>query len=239
VILGFECVCAAGQYQSVKAALVDLDLKNVTVEQGISALFAGTGYKYEIAPGVSGKVVELRLKGIKFEQALSLFTDAAGLTYTISDGVYIISPAANPGQASRTIIQQGTAKYAQKPVKNASVKYPQQTAQAQASQPISPQVAPQAAVPTQQVVVNQHAPVIYSQPSDNPGYYGYPPIYGAGNMGVIGGWGPLVNVGGYPYVARVGLGPVPPPGWVGPDLLRFLRTMNAVTPRMRIYGPGY
>ncbi|MEN6357667.1 MAG: STN domain-containing protein [Armatimonadota bacterium] len=229
-ILGSACVCAAGQ----KAALVDLDLKNVTVEQGISALFAGTGYKYMVEPGVSGKVIELKLKGITFEQALTLFTNAAGLTYTISDGMYIFSPVANPGQATRTIIQQGTAKYAQKPVPSASVKYPQ----AQVSEPASPQTAPQAAMPSQQVIVNQQAPVIYSQPGYNPGYSGYPPTYGAGNFG-FGGYWPLVAFGGFPYVTRFGLGPVPPPGWVSPDSLRFLRNLNAILPGVHIYGPGY
>ncbi|MCE5324319.1 hypothetical protein LLG46_13545 [bacterium] len=236
-------VCASAYAAGQNPALVNLELKNVTVQEGLSALFAGTCYQYTVEPGVSGRVVELKLKGITFEQALTLFTNAAGLTYTISDGIYIIGPSANAGQATRTVIAQGTAK-PKKPTKSTSVKYPQETNQAQQSQPAMTQTAPQTtaqpAPPSQQVVVNQQAPVFYSQPGNNPGYYGYPQIYGTGNFGVIGGCGPLVALGGgYPYVTRFGLGAVPPPGWVNADTLRFLRNLKALLPGLHIYGPGY
>ncbi|MHB9038981.1 MAG: hypothetical protein ACYC64_20270 [Armatimonadota bacterium] len=223
-----------------KSALVNIDLQNVTIEQGVSALFAVSGYKYTIAPGVSGRIVELRLKGITFDQALKAFADAAGFTYAVENGVYVIRPVPASSQSvngSTTIVQQGSAKQPQRSAPPASVPYTQQQP---AQNPPPANVASPA--PQQQVVVNQTAPVYYGQPGGNSGYgYGYPPpYYQAGNLGFLYGWPPVTLGGINPPIMSFGPKFPPPVGWVGPDMLRFLRTQYAITgsPYFNGYLPG-
>ncbi|MCE5314637.1 MAG: STN domain-containing protein [Armatimonadota bacterium] len=241
VILSAIAVAFGAPFRG-KSALVDLDLKNVTVEEGISALFAGSGYKYTIAPGVSGKIVELKLKGITFEEALKAFASAAEFTYTVMDGVYTIKSSQTISRSSTNIVVQGSPRHS---VPAKSVPYPSQQQAVQANQQMAQsaqpaEVASGPAAPSQQVVVNQHAPVFYGQPSYNPGYYGYPPnFYRFGNLGILGGCGGATVLGGFGQ-SILTFGPVPPvPGWVGPDLERFFRTIQVITSRPYFSGYGY
>lgn len=225
-----------------QSALVNIDLKDITIEQGIASLFAKSGYKYTIDPGITGRIVELKLKGITFDQALIAFLQAADLTYELKNNVYHIKPNPQPSKATTTIVAQGSPRAAAQPKSGKAVPYPQQPAeqnqnQQVASLPNTGQVNP----PTQQVNVNQQAPVFYGQPSAYPGYCGYPSnFYRVGNLGILGGGcGTITVFGGYPYVTTFGTGPLPPEGYVSPDQLRFLRTIKAITPGLYVYGPGY
>ncbi|MCL5103286.1 MAG: STN domain-containing protein [Armatimonadetes bacterium] len=204
--------------------LVNLSLKDVSIKSGIDALFAGRGLKYYIQPGVSGKVVELKLTGVTFEQALKAFTDAADLSYTMQDGAYIIGPAKPKAEAAAP--SQNT-----KPTPPAAGQYVPPPVQGLA--PIQPS-------PSTQVVVNQSpAPVYYGHPGGGAGFYGYPypPAYQAGNVGILYGW-PPVQLTGTTSVLNFGLTAPPLPGWVGPDMLRFLRSYYILQPRP-YFTPGY
>ncbi|MCL5103486.1 MAG: STN domain-containing protein [Armatimonadetes bacterium] len=211
-----------------KEAPVNLSLKNVSIKEGIDALFEGRGLKYYIQPGVTGQIVELKLSGVTFEQALRAMVDAADLSYTVQDGSYIIGPgkpkpASSPPEPAPSVqtppAQPGTGQYVPPPVQGLA--------------PIQPG-------PTTQVNVNQApAPVYYGSPGDlGYGYpYGIPQIYQAGNLRFVYGWPPVRIAGGDSSI--LSFGPmIPPPGWVSPDMLRFLRGYYAVNPRP-YFIPGY
>ena len=60
--LGSRCPGRRWRAGSHEIAIVNLELKDTPVTSAIDALFQGTGVKYYIRPGVSGRVVELQLK---------------------------------------------------------------------------------------------------------------------------------------------------------------------------------
>lgn len=212
------------------AVPVNIELCNVTVKEAIDSLFKISGIKYYIEPGVktSGKIAELSLKGITFDQALAALTDAAGITYSIKDGAYLISKT-----GSKALITQRTAPNAGMQYQGAIGSGPAgnyaQQALAQPG-PAQPQTSPQ-------VVINQPGPTYngstgpttYGGGNDNAGGYGgygygYGGVYRSGNASIIGGgYGSSVVVGGNPFITGFGTLPPPPPGWVSPDQLRFLR----------------
>jgi hypothetical protein len=100
------------------------------------------------------------------------------------------------------------------------------------------------------VIIGQPpSPVYYGEPggaySDpyayNP-YYNpsaYPQMYRYGNVQIMGGYSPVVVAGGNSSILQRGPLVPPPPGYVGPDLLRFLRTQWAVQNRTYITYPYY
>jgi hypothetical protein len=198
-----------------KSSMVSLELKGVSVRDGIDALFQGTGLKYDISPGVSGKIVELKLKGISFKQALTALVDAAGLCYSIQDGTYVITTKKSE---PKIVAPSRVADIAPE--------------QPQNNQPQPENMGPPPAPAAQVQINNNQAPVYYGQPGGYPYYPDYgPPIYRFGNVGIVGGGYPAFVLGGDPYVMSFGQNMVPPPGWVGPDLERFLRFNYLMTPR--------
>jgi len=215
---------------SSQSATVNIEMNSVSVKDAIDALFRGRDAKYFIEPGVTGKIAELKLKGITFEQALTALTDATDLAFTVRDGSYVIAPKARlearaqeeRAAAAQTQAQQVTAPEGQQP---------QGAAQSQPS--------------VLNVTQNQGAPVFYGHPGGyggfGPGPYGFNgPVYpiGDGNVRVLGGWPPVVVAGGNPSVIGFGMNPPPPPGWVGPDVLRFLRSQYAIRSRV-MWMPSY
>ena len=212
------------------ASLVNLELKDVSVKQAIDSLFSGRGISYYVDTGVTGRVVELELRGVTFEKALKALADAAGFTYTVQDGRYLIMPittaagaqtAAGPAKPPDKERPQGEAKPAAGEKQGESHAAPPSEAM--------PQLPPgQVASPNTQIYINNQAPpVIYGQPSIPYGG-GYPYTYSLGNVGVVGGYPPVVVAGGTStYWFRGPMYP-PPPGWVSPDVERFLRGQWAI-----------
>lgn len=212
--------------------MVNVQLANTSVVDGIRALFQNTRFNYTIQPGVKGRIVEMTLKGITFDQALKAFVDAADLTYTIDeDGTYIIGPA-KPTRAATTVARtsqpatntdQGTAAQAQ----------PDQAAGQQQQAPSTPpgMIGPglYQAAPGVNVSISQNAPVFYGPGGipmvDNSGYYP-PPYFNVGNLGFASGWPPY-TIGGVPYVLGNSIGYPPPPGWVSPEMERLWRAQYA------------
>ncbi len=241
VMIALPVTLSAAIESSGSSALVNIELKNVTIEQGIASLFEKSGYKYTIEPGITGKIVELKIKGVTFDQALNAFLKAADLTYELKNGVYYIKQNPQPSKSTTTIVAQGSARSVTNSTPAASVPYTQQQPVKQnQNQQVAALPNPVPSQPSQQITVSQQAPVFYGQPNVNPGYYGYwPNYYQAGNIGIIGGYGGIAVLGGVPYVATYGQGPLPPPGYVSADQLRFLRTIKAITPGLYIYGPSY
>jgi hypothetical protein len=231
--------------EKVSSKTVDLMLNDVSIKQAIDKLFGLSNFKYFINPGVSGRVVEMKLKGVTFEQGLDALMEAGRLNYTIENGVYVISPSQTPTATS--------ALYSKAPAVEQPVR--SQPASQIREQPETPpagkqdgenQSAEQPLGGPSQVIINeQKAPMIYSMPQPAYPPYGYGGYgnggggygggyYRFGNVGIIGGWGGAANIGGSPYIIGRGPMPPPPPGWVGPDLDRFLRTQWAIQNRTYI-----
>ena len=215
--------------------MVNVQLANTSVVDGIRALFQDTRFNYTIQPGVKGKIVEMTLKGITFDQALKALTDAADLTYTIDEnGTYIIGPAkpthvvTSPARTSKPTAStdQGTTAQAQS----------DQSARDQADQAATGQQVPPRmigpgfyqAAPGVNLSVSQNAPVFYGPGGipviDNSGYY--QPPFTVGDMGFGYGWGPY-TLGGVPYVLGNTIGYPPPSGWISPDMERLWRAQYA------------
>jgi hypothetical protein len=220
--------------------IVNLELADVPVKDAIEKLFAGTGLKYNIGPGVSGRVVELKLKGVTFEQALNALMEAARLTYKLEDGVYIISPADAKTSTSNNQGESATKQDTSKPQEQLpSEQTP--TDKTETTEPNAQQRSPtgQATVTGPIIISNeQSSPVFYGHPL--PPYYppygidGYPPVYQFGAVRILGGYPPVVVAGGNPYIIRHGPLPPPPIGYVSPEVLRFLRTQWAIQNRTYI-----
>lgn len=216
------------------AKTVSVELRDVPVAKAIDILFQGTGYRYSLQPGVTGKVVELKLHDITFEQALAAFTEAAELKYTIKDGVYTIGPAvataSGSGPAGSVVIEP------KQEAPEAQVVYPQENNYVNGEDVAAAPIVQQ---PTTQVIVNQESPspIFYGQPAMG-GYpdYGAPyygaPYYQFGNVAILGNGGYPVVIAGRPslYWRRVHA-PPPPPGYVSADVLRFLRGQAAIESR--------
>ncbi len=206
-------VIAYGATNATVSGLVNIDISNVPVKQAIDTLFEGRGLKYYIQPGVTGKIVELKLKGITFDEALKALGDAAGFSFRVEDGAYIIGPGA--AQAT-TASQPAPAQYTSPP--------PAQSITVAGAGP-APQPPPQ----PQPIIVNNVIPspqASYSQPaaaSPSPYFFG--------------GWSPVVNLGSGPYVFGRFTQPPPPPGWVSPDVERFLRFEWSVPTRPGFAAP--
>ncbi len=215
-----------GSASGANTTLVNVELRDVPIADAIAAIFKGTSYSYYAEPGVSGKIVELKLTGVTLDQALTALTDAADLTYTVEeDGTYVISP------------KKSAAKIAS--AQPAAVKTQPVQAQPPPAGSTNPPPADQAASSNSQVMINeQPAPVYYGQPGPGPyspygyGYGGYyPPVYQFGTTSVVPGWGgSVVIAGATPYGVGLRYPPPPPPGWVSPDMLKFLRNRYILAP---------
>lgn len=236
VVVLSVCVAAwaddAGISDKAETRILNLELTDVSVHEAISAVFNGTGYKYQIQPGVSAQIVTLTLKNAAFDKALRAITDATGLTYTIEDGTYIIGPKKAVAKAQQADAAVAVPPYGRGPADSAEVAAlasPQQPEEQVERQPETPQPPP-----ATQVVINQApAPVFYGHPEQPVQDYGYvPPVYQFGNTRIIGsGIAPVVVAGGSTYILGYGPLPPPPPGAVGPDLMRFLRTQYYIQSR--------
>lgn len=208
-------VIAYGATDATVSGLVNIDIKNVPVKQAIDTLFEGRGLKYYVQPGVKGNIIELKLKGISFDEALKALGDAVGFSFRIEDGAYIIGPGAAQAKTAR---QPAPAQYTTPP--------PAQSVTVVGAGP-APQPMPQ----PQPIIVNN---VIPSQPQVS--YSPQPETYPNTNYS-YGGWSPVVNLGSGPYVFGRFAQPPPPPGWVSPDVERFLRFQWAVPPRPGFAAP--
>lgn len=221
--------------------IVNLELADVPVKDAIEKLFVGTGLKYNIRPGVSGRVVELKLKGVTFEQALDALMEAARLTYKLEDSVYIISPADAKASTSKDQGESATKQDTDKPQEQPpSEQTP--TDKTDTPAPNAQQGLPSGqATATGPIIISneQSAPVFYGHPLPPPYYLpydldGYPPVYQFGAVRILGGYPPVVVAGGNPYIIRHGPLPPPPIGYVSPEVLRFLRTQWAIQNRTYI-----
>lgn len=217
---------------STNVRLVNLELNNIPVRDAIGKIFEGTGLKYAILPGVSGRVVELKLKGVTFEQALDAMMEAARLTYTIEDGAYVISAAkAATGSVSAPA---GSGGAQPPPAQPRAQTQPPPVEQPPASEAQAPETGPRTAGVGPLIINNeQHGPVFYGQPGFGQAYppydsWGYPPMYRFGQVSIVGGWPSVAIAGGVPYVLRRTPLPPPPPGYVSPEVQRFLQTQWAI-----------
>lgn len=215
-----------------QSALVNLEMRNVPVVDGIRVLFGGRGIQYRIEPGITGNIVELAIKGVTFQEALKAFMEAAELTYTVSEGVYVIRPLnAKPVTARTTTIYQ-----------RGEIKPAAQSPPPVIEQPAAPVAV--AAVPNNQIIVNpQPSQAAYAPPSMDPGYgngyggYYPPPYYQIGNMVFPFGWPPY-DINSAPYITAFGSPNYPPPpGWVTPEWLQFMRSAYAMFPRPQFITP--
>jgi len=212
IVMFVGSVAARGATNAAVSGLVNIELKDVPVKQAIETLFEGRGLNYYIQPGVTGRIVELKLRGVTFDEALKALGDAAGFSFRIEDGAYIIGPGAAQAKSP-----------------------PQQAVQPQPAGPprsvtvVGAQSTPQSAPPSQPIIVNNVIPA----PSQG-GYFG-PPAYPTPYY--FGAWGPLVSLNSGPYVFGRFVQPPPPPGWVSPDVERFLRFEWSVPTRPGFAAP--
>jgi hypothetical protein len=222
---------------------VNLELTNVSFQDAIARLFQDTGLKYYIQPGASVRIAEVKLSGLTFEQALRALTEAASYTYTVQGDAYIIGPA-----------KKSAATTSPAPPSSS-------TPQAQITPAVSPPPPAQAygGDPSQQVLADR----FYARPYDTGwaspcytayapptgygpcgfggsgyGWGGTQPFYQFGQVRVMGGFPPVVVAGGTSSLMGFGHLPPPPPSWVSPDVLRFLRFNYAVQGNPYIV-PGY
>lgn len=96
VLLAVLCVSAA--YASDEP--VSLEIKNDTIHNAISVLFAKADAKYTISDGVEGTVNDFSATDVPFEIALKGLLRTCKLTYEVQDGVYVIKPKALPQKVS-------------------------------------------------------------------------------------------------------------------------------------------
>lgn len=254
VVLGasaFAWADAASPAPSGVKSMVDIQLTDAPVVDGIRALFRNTNLNYAVQPGVSGKIVEMTLRGVTFDQALKAFMGAAGLKYTIDEeGTYIIGPAK---ATNSTQVVMGRLKPTPVTDQSSTTQTASDTTAGQLTDPAQTEadiVAQQASlVPYAEVnpYVYQIAPGVNFAPSGQGGvYYGrggigivdsggyYPPFtIGGSGYGGYGGYGygyggfPYTIGGGMPYIIGNSMGPPPPSGWVNPEMQRLWRAQYA------------
>jgi len=219
--------------------VVNLELKDVPVKDAIAKLFEGAGLKYSMKPEVPGRVVELTLKGITFPQALDALAEAARFTYKVQDETYILTPMPT---ASTGNVSGGETAASVPGSSTASSQSPggaSDAAATQAAQTQSPTSDGQNATQTGVATGEQQTPVFYGELPPPDYYFAYElevyrPVYEYGNLRFLGGHPPIVLAGGHPTVIRRVGGGLPPPGYVGPDVLRFLRGQSAIGSRIII-----
>lgn len=177
---------APGADDSRQTAKVNLELQDVSVSEAIEKLFKDTALKYELKPGVTGRIVEIRLRDIGFEEALGAIAKAARLTYRVSGGVYVIGPSEDAasekpsdaaGEPSAT--EDGAAL---------------ESAEGELSRPAD-ETAPVQPGPLDLLGTLSDAPVYYGQPVPEwlgPGYFPYPYEMRYGNVSVISRYPPLL-----------------------------------------------
>ncbi|MEN6372424.1 MAG: STN domain-containing protein [Armatimonadota bacterium] len=79
---------------------VTLQLADMPIIDVIDYMFQGTGYKYTIEPGVSGRI-SVGFNNIPLEQAVKAVADASSLDYTKAPGRYIFKPKAKTPVATK------------------------------------------------------------------------------------------------------------------------------------------
>lgn len=176
---------AAGSDDSRQITKVNIELQDVSVSEAIEKLFSSTGLKYELKPGVTGRIVEIRLRDIGFEEALAAIAEAAKLKYQLSGGVYVIGPAQDTAQ-----------KLSPDVTAEPSVTDPGAAAEAGDGEPVQPadEPAPVQPGPLDLLGTWGDAPVYYGQPVPewySPGYFPYPYEMRYGNLRVISRYPPL------------------------------------------------
>lgn len=242
IVFAYTPAAQGGSQAASTTTIVNLELRNTPIKGAIDSLFVGTGLDYTIDPCVTGNVVELKLKGVSFKDALDAFCNAAGLAYTVVDGIYAITSAPSKTEAcqTKTVVKstpsQPPPAPAAAPAEESATMEPPQQQKAQAANQTGPQSG--------EVYVTQTAnPVIVAPPS----YPGYPGYEGAGGgygggwtapvgfIGSGGGWGGPILVGpGPPLVWTRDYLPPPPPGYVNPEVQRFLQTQYAIKGRQYV-----
>jgi hypothetical protein len=233
---------AKGDTSAVKSQTVNIELRDTQIKDAIDVLFKDRGLAYTVDPRVTGKIVELRITGVSFKQALEALCEAAGLSCTMTEGIYKICPAVatGAGPGTRSIVQSGSA--APQP------RYAPPPAEAPQAAPSKPEMAPmqeesQTTQRSGNVIVSQTAsPIYYTPPSpsgsgDGGWRCGGAPFTRVGNVGFAGGcgWGGgPVLVGGPSLFWQRSYPPPPPPGYVNPEVQRFLQGQYAITSRQYV-----
>ncbi|MEN6519625.1 MAG: hypothetical protein ABFD46_00530 [Armatimonadota bacterium] len=101
IVLAAGAAIANGSQPPVEKK-VTLQLSDTPIIDVIDYMFQGTGYKYTIEPGVSGRI-SVGFKNIPLEQAVKAVADASGLDYTKAPGRYIFKPKAKIPVAAETM----------------------------------------------------------------------------------------------------------------------------------------
>lgn len=176
--------------------IVNLELKDVTIQQAIDAIFQGSNVPYVVRPGLTGRVKELKLRGLTIDDAIRALADAARANVRIENGVYIIEPkTGGTDTATRVTIGKrtpsGETEQQEKPAT-------QQTQPAESSTPTEQQQAqgelgterpPQEPLPPE-YYWDYFAPGPYGVPYGYYPYYRLP--YQLGQIQILGGRQPLV-----------------------------------------------
>ncbi len=209
--------------------IVNLELKDVSIEDAIDAIFRGSNVPYAVRPGVTGRVKELKLHGLTVDDAIKALVDAAKLSVRIENGVYVIEPKTGTSDTeSRVVIgKRSSATETQSEKQTSSAEQPgladQSSSTQQQAQAESPQVP---AIDEWNAVA---PPGYYPQPLGPygepygyyPYYFPYRPSYQLGQLQILGGRLPIIisEPGIPPSAFRGRLGgprrPVVPYGPVG------------------------
>ena len=87
-LVGSACLLAAPGAQEEEKR-VSLDVRDVTIQDALRLLFAGTDYGFTLEPGVSGRLTA-KLSNVTFSEALRVLLDTLDLTYRKEGNVYQI-----------------------------------------------------------------------------------------------------------------------------------------------------
>lgn len=225
---------------------VNLKLADMSVKDGIEALFKDTGLRFQVDPAITGRITELKLEGVRLTDALDAICEAAKLSYSIRDGVYVIVPAARVESTAVQPVTQQLPETAE--VAPATQEFDSQAGMESPTavtgytqQAGSGQDAQAADQSTQTAETAADGPVYYGQPLDTPLAVvvpSYPPFYDLGNMRMLNrGWGPYVMGGTSPEVMRRNLLEPRREGYVNPEVQRFLDGQRAIRNRTYILPP--
>ncbi|MDH7602598.1 MAG: STN domain-containing protein [Armatimonadota bacterium] len=211
--------------------IVNLELKDVSIEEAIDAIFRGSNVPYAVRPGISGRVKELKLRGLTVDDAIKALADAAKAVVRVENGVYVIEPKPAASESeTRVVVGKRTQTSEAQPQSEQQAppaEQPQTTEQPSSAEQQAQAEAPQApsaeqwsgAVPPGYY---PGVPTPYPEPYGfYPYYFPYRPMYQLGSLQILGGRPPLIisEPGIPPSAFRSRLGgpqrPVVPYGPVG------------------------
>ncbi|MGQ9455491.1 MAG: STN domain-containing protein [Armatimonadota bacterium] len=231
IVFATASVSICDQQPSIPGSdkIVNLELRDVTIQQAIDAIFQGSNVPYVVRPGLTGKVKELKLRGLTIDDAIRALADAAKANVRIENGVYIIEPkAGGTDTVTRVTIGKrtpfGETEQQEKPAT-------QQTQPAEPSTPTEQQQAqdeqgterpPQEPLPPE-YYWDYFTPGAYGVPYGYYPYYRLP--YQLGQIQILGGRQPIVILepGAPPSALRGRLGgprrPIVPYGPISGGLI--------------------